>query len=168
MCFILCASASHYFKPPRRKSSCHTKWKRWSVYLNTVWCWSFSFIPVENDALEKGVTQPLLLKAEENQQDDENDQEYDGSEEAPEESRKPANSIAEAYRLLTPSVKVSCQLWPCCLYYQHVSRVYWEMGQWYYSHPCLMAICSVEVQPWCVFPTPCFLMLLGLRNSSSH
>ncbi|KAF3672720.1 SPX domain-containing membrane protein [Capsicum annuum] len=61
---------------------------------------------IENDALEKGVTQPLLLKAEDHQQDDENDQEYDESEEAPEESRQPANSLAEAYSLLTPSVKV--------------------------------------------------------------
>ncbi|KAK4365307.1 hypothetical protein RND71_016665 [Anisodus tanguticus] len=61
---------------------------------------------VENDALEKGVAQPLLLKAEVDQQDDENDQEYDESEEALEESRQPANSIADAYRLLTPSVKI--------------------------------------------------------------
>lgn len=70
----------------------------------------FFFVPVENDALEKGVTQPLLLKAEDHQQQDENDQEYDESEEAPEESRQPANSLAEAYSLLTPSVKVSFQL----------------------------------------------------------
>ncbi|XP_009593319.1 SPX domain-containing membrane protein At4g22990 isoform X1 [Nicotiana tomentosiformis] len=91
----------------------------WLIYL--IWLWISFREPanetevnngpqesnsVENDALEKGVTQPLLLKAEENQHDGENDQEYDGSEEAPEESRKPANSIAEAYRLLTPSVKV--------------------------------------------------------------
>lgn len=61
-------------------------------------------IPVENDALEKGVVQPLLLKSADDEQ--ENEGECDGSEEAPEESRRPANSIVEAYRLLTPSVKV--------------------------------------------------------------
>ncbi|XP_019260399.1 PREDICTED: SPX domain-containing membrane protein At4g22990-like isoform X3 [Nicotiana attenuata] len=59
---------------------------------------------VENDDLEKGVVQPLLLKSADDEQ--ENEGECDGSEEAPEESRRPANSIVEAYRLLTPSVKV--------------------------------------------------------------
>lgn len=49
--------------------------------------------------------EPLLLKSAENQQD-EDEQEGDESEEAPEDSHKPANSIAAAYRLLTPSVKV--------------------------------------------------------------
>lgn len=68
-----------------------------------------SFIPTENDALERGVVQPLLLKSVGDEQDTEGDQECDGSEEAPEESRRPANSIVEAYRLLTPSVKV-CEL----------------------------------------------------------
>ncbi|XP_019260398.1 PREDICTED: SPX domain-containing membrane protein At4g22990-like isoform X2 [Nicotiana attenuata] len=58
----------------------------------------------ENDDLEKGVVQPLLLKSADDEQ--ENEGECDGSEEAPEESRRPANSIVEAYRLLTPSVKV--------------------------------------------------------------
>ncbi|XP_016432506.2 SPX domain-containing membrane protein At4g22990 isoform X1 [Nicotiana tabacum] len=89
----------------------------WLIYL--VWLW-ISFrepaqeteannVPrksnaVENDALEKGVVQPLLLKSADDEQ--ENEGECDGSEEAPEESRRPANSIVEAYRLLTPSVKV--------------------------------------------------------------
>ncbi|XP_009590689.1 SPX domain-containing membrane protein At4g22990-like isoform X1 [Nicotiana tabacum] len=91
----------------------------WLIYL--VWLW-ISFrepaqetevnnVPrksnaVESDALEKGVVQPLLLKSVGDEQDNEGDQECDGSEEAPEESRRPANSIVEAYRLLTPSVKV--------------------------------------------------------------
>lgn len=61
--------------------------------------------PAENDALEKGLKQPLLITSEDKQEDDE-DQEGDGSEEASEESRQPATSIASAYRLLTPSVKV--------------------------------------------------------------
>ncbi|KAK9159473.1 hypothetical protein Syun_005814 [Stephania yunnanensis] len=62
---------------------------------------------VENDRLESGLKQPLLLTTEDKkQEDDDGDQEFDGSEEASEESRKPATSIGSAYRLLTPSVKV--------------------------------------------------------------
>ncbi|KAJ8560394.1 hypothetical protein K7X08_022254 [Anisodus acutangulus] len=92
----------------------------WLFYL--IWLWIFFREPaqetdevnnvtrksnaVENDALEKGVVQPLLVKPEGDEQDNEADQECDGSEEAPKESRRPANSIVEAYRLLTPSVKV--------------------------------------------------------------
>ncbi|XP_049355822.1 SPX domain-containing membrane protein At4g22990-like isoform X2 [Solanum verrucosum] len=91
----------------------------WLIYL--IWLW-ISFrepaqekdevnnVPqksnAENDALERGVVQPLLLKSVGDEQDNEGDQEGDGSEEAQEESRHPANSIVEAYRLLTPSVKV--------------------------------------------------------------
>ncbi|XP_042057117.1 SPX domain-containing membrane protein At4g22990-like isoform X1 [Salvia splendens] len=60
---------------------------------------------VHNDKLEKGLAQPLLTSTE-HEQDDDGDQECDASEEAPEESRKPANSLGAAYRLLTPSVKV--------------------------------------------------------------
>lgn len=62
--------------------------------------------PIENDALEKGLKQPLLLSSEDNQEDEDYDGEFDGSDEAPEESRQPATSIGSAYRLLTPSVKV--------------------------------------------------------------
>lgn len=68
---------------------------------------------VENGALEEG-KQPLLITSEEKQEDDE-DPEGDGSEEAPEESRKPATSIVSAYRLLTPSVKVYKQRLLCYL-----------------------------------------------------
>ncbi|KAK4262707.1 hypothetical protein QN277_028236 [Acacia crassicarpa] len=57
------------------------------------------------DALEEGVKQPLLITSE-RKEDEDADQDYDDSEEAPEESRKPANSLRSAYRLLTPSVKV--------------------------------------------------------------
>lgn len=69
----------------------------------------------QNDVMERGLKQPLLITSEgngrspeEKEQDDDDDvdTEFDGSEEAPEESRKPATSIASAYRLLTPSVKV--------------------------------------------------------------
>ncbi|PSS04128.1 SPX domain-containing membrane protein [Actinidia chinensis var. chinensis] len=60
----------------------------------------------QSEAIEKGLAQPLLLGSQDNQQDEDADQECDGSEEAPEDSRLPATSIASAYRLLTPSVKV--------------------------------------------------------------
>ncbi|KAE9621057.1 putative SPX domain, major facilitator superfamily [Lupinus albus] len=59
----------------------------------------------ENGALEKGLNQPLLITSED-KVDEDADQDCDESEEAPEESRKPANSFGSAYRLLTPSVKV--------------------------------------------------------------
>lgn len=89
----------------------------WLVYL--VWLWISFREPVleteetpapqesnaDNDVLEKGLAQPLLIKSEE-QDDDDGNQECDESEEAPEESRLPVNSISAAYRLLTPSVKV--------------------------------------------------------------
>ncbi|XP_058769838.1 SPX domain-containing membrane protein At4g22990-like isoform X2 [Vicia villosa] len=59
----------------------------------------------DGDALEKGLQQPLLITSED-KVDDNADQDNDDSEEAPEESRRPAASIGSAYRLLTPSVKV--------------------------------------------------------------
>lgn len=90
----------------------------WLMYL--VWLWISFIEPVQetaeinvtqestavpgNDVLEEGLAKPLLITSEE--QDGDGDQECDESEEAPEESRLPANSIGSAYRLLTPSVKV--------------------------------------------------------------
>ncbi|XP_057520100.1 SPX domain-containing membrane protein At4g22990-like isoform X2 [Amaranthus tricolor] len=100
----------------------------WLFYL--VWLWIAFKEPVrdedhveqqssteikQNDAMEKGVKQPLLLTTErseiisedkEHDEEDDGDAEYDESEEALEESHKPATSIASAYNLLTPSVKV--------------------------------------------------------------
>lgn len=61
---------------------------------------------MQNDALEKGLAQPLLLGSEDKEEDEDDDQDNDASEEAPEESRGAATSIGSAYRLLTPSVKV--------------------------------------------------------------
>ncbi|KAL5080925.1 hypothetical protein RYX36_009346 [Vicia faba] len=91
----------------------------WLVYL--VWLWISFKEPshdveenqappnqsndVENGALEKGLKQSLLITSDDKVEED-IDQDYDDSEEAPEESRLPANSIGSAYRLLTPSVKV--------------------------------------------------------------
>ncbi|RCV19976.1 hypothetical protein SEVIR_4G018800v4 [Setaria viridis] len=60
---------------------------------------------VDIGQLENGLAQPLLTDAENKQNGDE-DEEIDDSEEASEDSRKPATSIGSAYRLLTPSVKV--------------------------------------------------------------
>ena len=61
---------------------------------------------VGNDALERGIAQPLLLDSGDNQQDEDGDEECDGGDETPEESCRPVTSIASAYRLLAPSVKV--------------------------------------------------------------
>ncbi|KAH1042772.1 hypothetical protein GLYMA_09G128500v4 [Glycine max] len=89
----------------------------WLIYL--VWLWITFKEPAReaeedhtphqsndvNNALEKGLKQPLLISSE-NKVDEDADQDCDDSEEAPEESRQPVNSIVMAYRLLTPSVKV--------------------------------------------------------------
>lgn len=56
-----------------------------------------------SDNLEDGLAQPLLTEAKERQ--DENVEDNDEKED-PKESHKPATSLAAAYRLLTPSVKV--------------------------------------------------------------
>ncbi|KAK7380387.1 hypothetical protein VNO78_32897 [Psophocarpus tetragonolobus] len=90
----------------------------WLVYL--IWLWITFKEPCHeaeedhtpqlsndeaNNALEKGLKQPLLISSE-NKVSEDADQDCDDSEEAPEESRQPVNSIVMAYRLLTPSVKV--------------------------------------------------------------
>lgn len=101
----------------------------WLLYL--VWLWIAFKEPAreednkkphstaetkQKDVMEKGLKQPLLLASDQNGRSSEdrdeddgdghNDDECDGSDEAPGESRKPATSIVSAYRLLTPSVKV--------------------------------------------------------------
>ncbi|CAI0425220.1 unnamed protein product [Linum tenue] len=66
--------------------------------------------PLVNDAIEHGSTKPLLLASEANYEDEEGDREEveDDGEEDSEGSRsvEPVTSIASAYQLLTPSVKV--------------------------------------------------------------
>ncbi len=47
---------------------------------------------VENDALEKGLEQPLLVSSEDKQQDEDGEQECDESEEASEDSHQAATS----------------------------------------------------------------------------
>lgn len=61
---------------------------------------------VDSAKLEDGLAKPLLITSDDKPEIEDDDQDYDDSEESPEESRKPATSIASAYRLLTPSVKV--------------------------------------------------------------
>ncbi|CAL9204275.1 unnamed protein product [Musa hybrid cultivar] len=60
---------------------------------------------VETENLEDGLVQPLLLSSKDKLDEDE-DQDFEDSEESSEDSHKPVTSIASAYRLLTPSVKV--------------------------------------------------------------
>ncbi|XP_021735925.1 SPX domain-containing membrane protein At4g22990-like [Chenopodium quinoa] len=100
----------------------------WLLYL--VWLWIAFKEPAheddhveqqsttetkQSDVMERGVKQPLLLTSEQNggnseekvrDDDDNGDNDADESEEAPEDSREPVTSIAAAYRLLTPSIKV--------------------------------------------------------------
>lgn len=59
-----------------------------------------------NSNLEEGLAQPLLLE----QSQEENSEDNDDTEVTSESSHEPATSIASAYRLLTPSVKVSLPL----------------------------------------------------------
>ena len=56
--------------------------------------------------MENSFTQPLLMKSEAKQQDEDGDGECDDAEEDSREIHKPVTSIVAAYRLLTPSVKV--------------------------------------------------------------
>lgn len=93
----------------------------WLVYL--LWLWISFKEPARDDdvgapqnagpeagtvppeEIESGLAQPLLLNTKEKQVED-GDEDCDDSEEATEDSHRPANSISDAYRLLTPSVKV--------------------------------------------------------------
>jgi hypothetical protein len=61
-----------------------------------------------NSNLEAGLAEPLLQGIERRQ--DENSEVNDDTEVESESSHEPATSIASAYRLLTPSVKVSFPL----------------------------------------------------------
>ena len=62
---------------------------------------------MECENAEGGLVQPLLLTSEQKHDDVEEDGDFDDSEEKSEHSHSPANSVKSAYRLLTPSVKVS-------------------------------------------------------------
>ncbi|CAN1332873.1 SPX domain-containing membrane protein At4g22990 [Linum perenne] len=93
--FIYLIWLSISFKEPSREAEETTAPPQSSEAL------AFKTEPARNDALEKGLQQPLLPSTEADQEDED----Y-GSDEDGEESRRPANSFRSAYRLLTPSVKV--------------------------------------------------------------
>uniref|UniRef100_M1BYY4 SPX domain-containing membrane protein n=1 Tax=Solanum tuberosum TaxID=4113 RepID=M1BYY4_SOLTU len=61
---------------------------------------------IENGLVQKGITQPLLLSAEETKPDEDDDQDCDNSEKSAEEIHKHVTSIVSVYKFLTPSVKV--------------------------------------------------------------
>lgn len=62
----------------------------------------------EEDVVKDGLTQPLILSSRTSEKfiDEEAELEIDDSVESSEDSRKPASSIVEAYKLVTPPVKV--------------------------------------------------------------
>lgn len=93
----------------------------------------FSPCAVENGALEKGLKQPLLITSDDKVHED-IDQDYDDSEEAPEESRLPANSIGSAYRLLTPSVKVCEKLTVTVMILDFYQAIIVSLDTQLYSH----------------------------------
>ena len=94
------------FKPSNKKRN----GKKILSFIITIW-YLISYLNfcktgrLENERLESGLVQPLLVNSKE-KQDEDGEQDFDDSEEASEESHRPATSIASAYRLLTPSVKV--------------------------------------------------------------
>ncbi|XP_071707746.1 SPX domain-containing membrane protein At4g22990-like isoform X2 [Rutidosis leptorrhynchoides] len=102
----------------------------------------------ESDALEKGVTQPLLV-SEGAHQDDDDDQECDVSEEPSEDSRAPVNSIRAAYKLLTPSVKVQLLIYFMLKYAMEILLAESSVITSYYFN-------------WTTSRVSLFLMCLGL------
>lgn len=64
-----------------------------------------------NISVDNNSTQPLLMNSNAKQQDEDGDEDCDDAEDDGDkdcdEVQKPVNSIVSAYRLLTPSIKVS-------------------------------------------------------------
>ncbi|OIW12538.1 hypothetical protein TanjilG_04702 [Lupinus angustifolius] len=102
----------------------------------------------ENNELEKGLQQPLLISSED-KVDEDVDQDNDDSEEAPEESRLAANSIGSAYRLLTPSVKVQLLIYFMLKYAMEILLSESSVITTYYFH-------------WTTSTVSIFLACLGL------
>ncbi|WOL17405.1 hypothetical protein Cni_G26197 [Canna indica] len=89
----------------------------WLAYL--IWLWISFKEPViehlspdsdaagllDNETLEGGLVQPLLISSEQIQKKI-GDEECNDSDEASEDACKPATSVPSAYRLLTPSIKL--------------------------------------------------------------
>ncbi|KAI3914879.1 hypothetical protein MKX01_018048 [Papaver californicum] len=115
----------------------------WLVYL--VWLWISFKEPIReneenitaeeanpgvgNGELESRLTERLLLTSEDKQQDEDDDD----SEEPSEESRNPASSIREAYRLLTPSVKAQLLIYFMLKYAMEILLS--ESTTYYFSWP---------------------------------
>ncbi|KAG6634150.1 hypothetical protein I3843_12G098500 [Carya illinoinensis] len=104
---------------------------------------------VQDDALEEGLKQPLLVSSEDKQQDEDSERECDESEEASEESRHPATSIRSAYRLLTPSVKVQLLIYFMLKYVMEILLSESSVVTTYYFH-------------WSTSTVAIFLASLGL------
>lgn len=142
----------------------------WLLYL--VWLWIAFKEPAreednekphstaetkQNDVMEKGLKQPLLLASDQNgrsledrdEDDGDDDDECDGSDEASGESRKPATSIVSAYRLLTPSVKVQLLIYFMLKYAMEVLLSESSVITSYYFH-------------WSTSTVAIFLACLGL------
>jgi hypothetical protein len=86
---VILVVQSWYFFPPR------------IVLIEVIFCMKIGHQGSAN--LEDGIAQPLILEREQTQA--ENTEHNDDNDS--ENSHEPARSIASAYRLLTPSVKVS-------------------------------------------------------------
>ncbi|KAH0689327.1 hypothetical protein KY290_017485 [Solanum tuberosum] len=78
-------------------------------------CWK-----IENGLVQKGITQPLLLSAEETKPDEDDDQDCDNSEKSAEEIHKHVTSIVSVYKFLTPSVKVQLLIYFMLKAYKNV------------------------------------------------
>ncbi|KAG6482972.1 SPX domain-containing membrane protein OsI_21475-like isoform X1 [Zingiber officinale] len=103
---------------------------------------------VDAEALESGLKQPLL-KGSEQKQNDDGDEECNASEEGPKESHKPATSMASAYRLLTPSVKVQLLIYFMLKYAMEILLSESSVVTSYYFK-------------WSTGPVAIFLAVLGL------
>uniref|UniRef100_A0A0D6QSH1 SPX domain-containing protein n=1 Tax=Araucaria cunninghamii TaxID=56994 RepID=A0A0D6QSH1_ARACU len=137
----------------------------WLVYL--LWLWISFKEPVrdyedqaaeasnkaqkEEHTVEDGLTQPLLLSSQSAEKVlvEDGEQEADGSEESAEESRKPANSIVEAYKLLTAPVKVQLLIYFMLKYAMEILLSESSVVTAYYFH-------------WGTSSVAIFLALLGL------
>lgn len=78
----------------------------WLYYMTLSFVGTGRFI---NISVDNYSTQPLLMNSNNKLQDEDEDEDEDcdDAEEDSKELQKPVNSIVSAYRLLTPSVKVS-------------------------------------------------------------
>jgi hypothetical protein len=105
----------------------------------------------EEDAVKDGLTQPLLLSSRTSEKflDEEAELEIDESVESSEDSRKPASSIVEAYKLVTPPVKVQLLIYFMLMYEMEILLSESSVVTAYYFN-------------WTTSSVAIFLALLGL------